>query len=228
MAPPTVTGMSVQFQPLMQTQVVENAQIIEQPQPNFQTQIQHINQQMQAQLQPQIGDNQQKLAPFSVQNTPQPVPFPQQQVLIVMIWIYRFQMWICSVASKCVVVHYYVVHSKLHSQCVSSAYSATESQHMNSAWSLLFNHVYSITSMFVCGVFDIHSISGISGIRSGIRSGIKQQFAANISNQFNGYFTFFALYSQMEEQRMGLKRKRNGEDDQGPPTFMLPPRIGMG
>lgn len=93
MAPPTVTGMSVQsvqFQQVMQPQVVENPQIIEQsPQPNFQTQIQHINQtmgqpinqQLSQQIQQSINDNQQKLngLPFSVQqNVPQPVPYPQQ------------------------------------------------------------------------------------------------------------------------------------------------------
>lgn len=78
MAPPTVTGMtgmSVQFQQVMQPQVVENTQLIEQ-QPNYQTQIQHISQP----LQQTINENQPKLngIPFSVQNTPQPVPYPQQ------------------------------------------------------------------------------------------------------------------------------------------------------
>lgn len=77
MAPPTVTGMSVQFQQVMQPQAVENQQIIDQQtQANYQTQIQHISQSMQ---QP-INENQQKIngIPFSVQNTPQPVPYPQQ------------------------------------------------------------------------------------------------------------------------------------------------------
>lgn len=32
----------------------------------------------------------------------------------------------------------------------------------------------------------------------------------------------------MEDSRMGLKRKRNGDDDQGPLKHMLPPRMGMG
>lgn len=32
----------------------------------------------------------------------------------------------------------------------------------------------------------------------------------------------------MEEQRIGMKRKRNSEDEQGPPKHLLPPRIGMG
>lgn len=31
----------------------------------------------------------------------------------------------------------------------------------------------------------------------------------------------------MEESRIGLKRKRNGDDDQGPPKHLLP-RMGMG
>lgn len=70
--------MSVQFQPLMQSQVVENSQIIEQTQqPNYQTQIQHINQP----IQQSINENQQKQIngiPFSMQNVPQPVPYPQQ------------------------------------------------------------------------------------------------------------------------------------------------------
>lgn len=77
MAPPTVTGMSVQFQPLMQSQVIENQQIIEQSQQqNFQTQIHHLNQPMQQ----SINENQQKIngIPFSVQNTPQTVPYSQQ------------------------------------------------------------------------------------------------------------------------------------------------------
>lgn len=91
MAPPTMSVQSVQFQQVMQSQpqVVENPQIIEQqPQPNFQTQIQHINQpigqpinqQLSQSIQQSINENQQKLngIPFSVQNVPQPVPYPQQ------------------------------------------------------------------------------------------------------------------------------------------------------
>lgn len=108
MAPPTVTGMSVQFQPVMQTQVVENSQIIDQAtQQNFQTQIQHINQtiqpmqqtmqtmqpmqqqvQMQQQMQPSmqqqlqqpVTENQQKIngIPFSVQNIPHSMPYQSQ------------------------------------------------------------------------------------------------------------------------------------------------------
>ena len=91
MAPPTMSVQSVQFQQVMQQpQVVENPQIIEQqPQPNFQTQITHINQPMQPinqqqlnqSIQQSINENQQKLngIPFSVQNSiPQPVPYPQQ------------------------------------------------------------------------------------------------------------------------------------------------------
>lgn len=90
MAPPTMSVQSVQFQQVMQQpQVVENPQIIEQqPQPNFQTQITHINQSMQPinqhlnqSIQQSINENQQKLngIPFSVQNSmPQPVPYPQQ------------------------------------------------------------------------------------------------------------------------------------------------------
>lgn len=112
MAPPTVTGMSVQFQPLMQTQVVESSQIIEQTtQPNYQTQIQHINQtiqqpmqqqmqqmttmqqmqspvsmqqQIQSQLQQQCNDNQQKMngIPYSVQNLQSAMQFqPQVNIL---------------------------------------------------------------------------------------------------------------------------------------------------
>lgn len=100
MAPPTVTGMSVQFQPVMQSQVVESQQILEQsqPQPNFQQQIQQINQTIQAPMQQQtmqqqmsatlvqqtmpqtVTDATQKLngVPYSVQNVPQPVPYPPQ------------------------------------------------------------------------------------------------------------------------------------------------------
>lgn len=89
MAPPTMSVQSVQFQQVMQPQVVENPQIIEQPsQQNFQPQIQHlnqpmgqsINQQINQQIQQSINENQQKLngLPFSVQNVPQPVPYPQQ------------------------------------------------------------------------------------------------------------------------------------------------------
>lgn len=108
MAPPTVTGMSVQFQPIMQTQVVENPQIIEQTtQSNFQTQIQHLNQsiqpmqqtmqtmqpmqqqvqmqhQMQSSLQQQlqqpVTENQQKIngIPFSVHNVQQSMPYSTQ------------------------------------------------------------------------------------------------------------------------------------------------------
>lgn len=94
MAPPTVTGMSVQFQPVMQTQVVDNPQIIDQAS----QQIQHINQtiqqpvQMQQQMQPQLQqqlqqqmqqpviENQQKVngMSFSVQNMPQCMPYPSQ------------------------------------------------------------------------------------------------------------------------------------------------------
>lgn len=89
MAPPTVTGMSVQFQPMMQSQqVVENHQIIDQqPQPNFQTQIHHMNQS----IQQQINENQQKIngIPFSVQNVPQPVPYPQQ----VLYWVFYLQLF---------------------------------------------------------------------------------------------------------------------------------------
>lgn len=89
MAPPTVTGLSVQFQPMMQSQqVVENHQIIDQqPQPHFQTQIQHMNQSMQQ----QINENQQKIngIPFSVQNVPQPVPYPQQ----VLYWVFYPQLF---------------------------------------------------------------------------------------------------------------------------------------
>ncbi|XP_031636752.1 protein RIK-like isoform X2 [Contarinia nasturtii] len=62
LAPPTVTGMSVQFQQVMQPQVVENTQIIDQShQSNFQTQMH----------QQQINENQQKLNGI-------PVPYPQQ------------------------------------------------------------------------------------------------------------------------------------------------------
>lgn len=93
MAPPTVTGMSVQsvqFQQVMQPQVVESSQIIEQQsQQNFQAQIQQMNhqqmgqpisQQLNQSIQQSINENQQKLngIPFSVQNVPQPVPYPQQ------------------------------------------------------------------------------------------------------------------------------------------------------
>lgn len=90
MAPPTMSVQSVQFQQVMQQpQVVENTQIIEQQsQPNFQTQMTHINQPMQSinqqfnrSIQQSINENQQKLngIPFSVQNSiPQPVPYPQQ------------------------------------------------------------------------------------------------------------------------------------------------------
>lgn len=76
MAPP-MSVQSVQFQ--LQPQVVENAQLIEQQpqaiQQNFQTQIQHLSQPIQS-----INENQSKLngIPFSVQNAPQPVPYPQQ------------------------------------------------------------------------------------------------------------------------------------------------------
>lgn len=75
MAPPAVTGIqSVQFQQVMQPQMVESPQIIEQQ--NFQSQIQQMNHSMQQ----SINENQQKLngMPFSIQNPPQPVPFPQQ------------------------------------------------------------------------------------------------------------------------------------------------------
>lgn len=79
MAPPTVTGMSVQFQPMMQQQIVDNSQQIleQQSQQNFQT---HLQQHMNATMHQQINENQQKLngMQFSVQNLPQPVPYPQQ------------------------------------------------------------------------------------------------------------------------------------------------------
>lgn len=32
----------------------------------------------------------------------------------------------------------------------------------------------------------------------------------------------------MEDPRAGLKRKRNGEEDQGPLKHLLPPRMGVG
>lgn len=87
--------MSVQFQPVMQSQMIENAQIIDQSQiqPQIQQQfVSHINQQMQQQqqqpLQPlpqpqqyhHFADPQQKLngSSYSVQSAPQLVPFPPQ------------------------------------------------------------------------------------------------------------------------------------------------------
>lgn len=66
MAPPT---MSVQFQPVMQPQIIEQSpQIIDQSQiqPQFHTQIQHINQQIQQ--------------PMHQQQQQQPPPPTQQQI----------------------------------------------------------------------------------------------------------------------------------------------------
>lgn len=75
MAPPTVTGMSVQFQPI-QTQVVENPQIIDQTsQSNFQTQIQHINPTIQQPMQQQMQQMQQIQ---SMQSMQPPVQMQQQ------------------------------------------------------------------------------------------------------------------------------------------------------
>lgn len=78
MAPPAVTGIqSVQFQQVMQPQMVESPQIIStKEQQNFQSQIQQINHSMQQ----SFNENQQKLngMPFSIQNPPQPVSFSQQ------------------------------------------------------------------------------------------------------------------------------------------------------
>lgn len=78
MAPP---GMSVQFQHVMQPQVVED----QSHQSNFHAQIQHINppnnQSLSQPIQQQINENQQKLngmPPFNASNVPQAVPYPQQ------------------------------------------------------------------------------------------------------------------------------------------------------
>lgn len=170
MAPPTVTGMSVQFQPMMQSQqVVENHQIIDQqPQSNFQTQIQHMNQTMQQ----QINENQQKIngIPFSVQNVPQPVPYPQQ----VLYWVFYPQLLFFSIQKT---------HSILQKKTSSSHFGL---------------------SAFKIGRFWLHDF--LLGCKT----------------------TITILFQQLEEQRMGLKRKRLGDDDQGPLKHLLPPRMGIG